>query len=177
MATPNMSLRADDIDKSVVIGSLSAADIAENDFIPFYDISAQFEPKQRKTTLASLLNVIRRVFGALPQASASDAGKTVVVGSDGTYQLSTTKVDATESFLIGPDDWQHSTDIAPFNWYADVTATTPIGTDSIVELVNNDPISFANYGFAIAEAAGQTLRFLAYSIPGDWNELKVVIHG
>lgn len=172
-----MSLVAKDIDKSVVMGSLEEADIAENDFIPFYDISAQFEPKQRKTTLASLLDVIRRVFGALPQVSASDAGKTVVVGSDGTYQLSATKVDVTESFLIGPDNWQHSTEVSPFNWYAEVTATTPIGTDSVVELVNNDPFSFSNYGFAIAEAAGQTIRFLAYSIPGDWHEMKVIVHG
>lgn len=155
-----MSMVAQQIDKAVMIGTLEAGDIANDDFISFYDSSATSGQRQKKTTLSELKN---KIGGGLPVATAADIGKPVIAGANG-YVLGETAT-ATENFLIAPTDWQPLTGNEPYLYYADKTPRNSLGVNAEVELINNDPALFAQYGFAVLPVIGQTVRFAAVEAP------------
>lgn len=161
----------------MVIGTLPTAAISENDYMAFYDVSASEEPKQRKITLTGIINLIKSIMGALPEAVTADEGKPVVVGSDGSFQLGASIKKASELIYVATSDWQQISDSEPFTYYAEKTIISAITADSTVELINDNPILFAKYGFAISSVNNQTIRFLCYNLPPTSVVLRVIVHG
>lgn len=70
-----------------------------------------------------------------------------------------------ETFTVASSDWTSDANIAPFDYKATVTVTTTIGANTIVELVNNNAVAFATYGFSIGDVTGQVVTIYSIGQP------------
>lgn len=81
----------------------------------------------------------------------------------------------TETYTISA--WTALADSSPFTYQATVTATHEIGADTVVELVNDQAVLFANYGFAIGAVSGQSVTIYAIGQPSASVSLGVRFYG
>ena len=86
-------------------------------------------------------------------------------------------VPTTEALTIENTSWTTLSDSSPYTYNATVTLTTTIGTDSIVELINNQPALFATYGFAIGSISGQVATIYSIGQPSTSVTLTVGVTG
>lgn len=70
-----------------------------------------------------------------------------------------------ETFTIANTDWISDANIAPFTHKTTITVTTTIATDTVVELVNNNAIAFATYGFSIGDVTNQVVTIYSIGQP------------
>lgn len=82
-----------------------------------------------------------------------------------------------ETYTVATSDWTTLSASSPYTYQADVTATYTIGANTIVELLNNDPVLFANYGFAIGSVSNQTVTLYAIGQPSANVTLKINYKG
>lgn len=68
-----------------------------------------------------------------------------------------------ESYTI--TDWEEDNTITPFKYRTEVIADYVIGTETQVELINNDARLFASFGFSIGNVDGQTVTIYAMDKP------------
>ena len=73
--------------------------------------------------------------------------------------------------------WIADANIAPFTYKATVTATATIGANTLVELINDQPVLFATYGFSIASISGQVITIYSIGEPSSNVTLKIKIGG
>ena len=78
-----------------------------------------------------------------------------------------------ELFEIPKENWATISDKSPFMYSTQVVATHTILDSSEVELINNNAVSFANYGFAIGNIYEQTITFYALEVPSGSTFLRV----
>lgn len=78
---------------------------------------------------------------------------------------------------IQTTDWTALSSSTPYTYSATVSATATISTNTIIELVNDNPILFATYGFAIASVIGQNITIYSIGIPDTSVSLKIGIGG
>lgn len=83
----------------------------------------------------------------------------------------------TETFMIESSSWSELSDSSPYTYSATVTATTTIGTNSIVELINNQAVLFATYGFAIGSISGQNITIYSIGQPSESVTLTLEVTG
>ncbi|MGN1061465.1 MAG: hypothetical protein ACI4QN_07010 [Candidatus Coproplasma sp.] len=83
----------------------------------------------------------------------------------------------TETYTITADKWTAVSDKSPFTHSATVTATTEIGEETLVELINNNAVAFANHGFAIAAVSGQSITIYSVGAPTSSVTLRIEIGG
>ena len=79
----------------------------------------------------------------------------------------------TETYTITTSDWTALASSDPYTYSATVTATTTIGANTIVHLYNDQPVNFANYGFAVASVSGQVLTIYSIGAPSSSVTLKI----
>lgn len=103
-----------------------------------------------------------------------NAGKTFMVGQDGNAVLQTIKP-VTETFTIESAPWSALSDSSPYTYSATITLTTTLDTNSIVELINNQPVLFATYGFAIGSISGQVATIYSIGQPSENVTLTIGI--
>lgn len=140
--------------------------------------------------------------GLVPAPTVSDVNK--YLKSDGTWATvsgggggpsvvqvpgnSTTDVmsqDAVTNYAIGEDEtytipdvtWYGLSGASPYDYYTEVIATHTIGNDTIVELINDNAVEFANYGFAIGYINGQTVAIYSIGAPSSSITLKINYKG
>lgn len=82
-----------------------------------------------------------------------------------------------ETYTITSVSWDSLASSSPYTHSATVTADHTIGTNTIVELINNQPILFATYGFAIISVTGQVITIVSIGAPSDSVSLEVMFHG
>lgn len=82
-------------------------------------------------------------------------------------------VGTTETYTIADTDWAELAGASPFAYSTTVTADYTIGANTIVELINDQAVLFANYGFAIGSVSEQTLTIYALDAPVSSVTLKV----
>lgn len=82
-----------------------------------------------------------------------------------------------ESYTIATGDWTALSASSPYTYQATATATYTIGNSTIAELLNDTPVTFANYGFAIGAIAGQTVTIYSIGQPSASVTLKVNYKG
>ena len=87
------------------------------------------------------------------------------------------KASETESYTIATSDWTALSNSIPYTYSTTVTATHTIGNDTVIELINNQPIPFANHGFAIASVSGQVLTIYSIGVPDASVTLEVDYNG
>ena len=83
----------------------------------------------------------------------------------------------TESYTIATSDWSALSASSPYTYQATVTATHTIGGSTIVELINDAPVTFATYGFAIGSVSGQSVTIYSIGQPSASVTLKVNYKG
>lgn len=71
--------------------------------------------------------------------------------------------------------WTIDSTISPYTYTASVTITTTITDTTSIELVNNQPILFATYGFAAVEDSGQVITVYSIGEPTDDVTLTFLI--
>lgn len=79
----------------------------------------------------------------------------------------------TETYTITTSDWTALASSDPYTYSATVTATATIGANTIVHLYNDQPVNFANYGFAVASVSGQVLTIYSIGAPSSSVTLKI----
>ena len=82
-----------------------------------------------------------------------------------------------ESYTIATSDWSALSSSDPYTYSTTVTATHTIGNDTLIELLNNNPVLFAKYGFAIGAVSGQTLTIYSIGEPDASVSLGVSYSG
>ena len=63
--------------------------------------------------------------------------------------------------------WSTDDNIGPYKFTGKGTIQTILKDSSIVELINDNPIVFAKYGFAIGSITGQEITFYAIEQPNS----------
>lgn len=70
-----------------------------------------------------------------------------------------------ETFTVASSAWTSDGNIAPFDYKTTITVTTTIGANTIVELVNNNAVAFATYGFSIGDVTNQVVTIYSIGQP------------
>lgn len=84
---------------------------------------------------------------------------------------------STETYAIETTDWSALTESSPYDYQTTVIATYPIGSSTVVELLNDNPIQFANHGFAIGSISGQNVTLYSIAQPSTVETLKINYKG
>lgn len=82
-----------------------------------------------------------------------------------------------EEFTITSSSWTKLADKSPFTYSATITASKTITDTTIVELINNQAVLFATYGFAIGEISGQDITLYAISQPTEDITITIGFRG
>lgn len=80
-----------------------------------------------------------------------------------------------ETYTIS--SWSALSSSEPFTFSATVTATYTIGNDTEIELINDNAVLFANYGFAIGSVSGQDVTIYAIDEPSSDVSLTIGYRG
>lgn len=83
----------------------------------------------------------------------------------------------TETTTLAPTDWTALSSSDPYTYQATITATATIGANSIVELFNDNAVTFATYGFAIGSVSGQNITIYSIGQPSASVDLTIGIGG
>lgn len=91
--------------------------------------------------------------------------------------LTGVKKPSIEEVSISVSSWTDLSESSPYTYQATITLSTVISSSSTVELINNQPVLFANYGFAIANISGQTATIYSIGQPSTSVTLTVGVTG
>jgi len=122
--------------------------------------------------------------GTVTTVSPSTPASVVNVGSiyDAVLNFSIPKgeigsIPDTETYTIATSDWTALSDATPYTYQATVTATRLIEANTWCELINNQAVLFADYGFAIGSVNGQNITIYAIGLPTSSVVLEVQYNG
>lgn len=82
-----------------------------------------------------------------------------------------------ETKYIQTTDWIALSNNAPYTYFTTTTATTTISENAIVELINDNPVLFATYGFAIDSVNNQNIIIYSINQPDSVVSLTIGIGG
>lgn len=82
-----------------------------------------------------------------------------------------------ETKTIQTTDWTALSSSTPYTYSATVSTTATISTNTLIELINDNPVLFATYGFAIASVSGQDITIYSIGLPATDVSLKIGIGG
>lgn len=91
--------------------------------------------------------------------------------------VDTKAIGTDETYTIADTDWTALSGASPYTYSADVTATYTIGNDTIVELINDAPVLFSTYGFAIGAVSSQTVTIYSVGAPSSSVSLTINYKG
>lgn len=80
-----------------------------------------------------------------------------------------------ETFAVS--SWTADATIAPFTYKATVTLQTTLTNETIVELLNDDAVLFATYGFSIGGVASQVVTIYSIGEPESAVSISIRIGG
>lgn len=82
-----------------------------------------------------------------------------------------------ETYSVASSAWTALASSTPFTYSTVLTATTTIGASTIVELMNDNAVLFANHGFSIGSVSGQNVTIYSIGQPSTSVNLKVNYKG
>ena len=100
----------------------------------------------------------------------------LIGGTSGAYtttDITPTSTITYEEQTIQSTSWTALSDNDPYTYQATITITTTLSENSVVELINNQAVLFATYGFAIASISGQTATIYSIGQPSENITLKL----
>lgn len=113
-------------------------------------------------------------------------------GSESTLQILISAIEANQSAIsalqsgkrakptretFAVSSWSEVSDVSPYTHAATVTVSASIGNDTLVELINDNAVKFATYGFAIAAVSGQSVTIYSVGEPSESVSLTLEIGG
>lgn len=126
------------------------------------------------TQWADLASKINAKQNALTFDTTPTSGSSNPVTSGGVYTAVQQKaVGTTENYSISSASWTALSNASPYTYATTVTATTTISANTIVRLLNDQPVNFAKYGFAVASVSGQTVTIYSIGQPTGSVTLKI----
>ena len=90
-----------------------------------------------------------------------------------TTDITPTSTITYEEQTIQSTSWTALSDNNPYTYQATITITTTLSENSVVELINNQAVLFATYGFAIANIIGQVATIYSIGQPNENINLKL----
>ena len=159
--------------------SLQYTNAQNNTQWKFDDVQTQISGNNLETNLtgSDTLN-IGKVYTCISDSTSGTykAGHLYLIGgSSGAY----TATDITpaggsggtsttyETLTVASTSWITLNNSSPYTYQATVTLTTTLTDDSVVELLNNQAVLFATYGFAIASISGQVATIYSIGQPTE----------
>lgn len=110
------------------------------------------------------------IYGTSITSYGATAGQ--VLTANGSGGASWTNPQGTvETFTIS--SWTADNTISPYTYKATVTLATTLGANTLVELINNDAVSFATYGFAIGSIASQVATIYSIGEPSSSVSISI----
>lgn len=82
-----------------------------------------------------------------------------------------------ETAAIDTTNWSTLSNNTPYTFTAEINIAASLSSNSIVELVNDQPALFATYGFAIGSISGQTATIYSIGQPSESITLKLGVTG
>ena len=81
----------------------------------------------------------------------------------------------TLSLAIDPASWSDELSIDPYTKSIEIAWIMPLTNDSVVELINDDPVNFAKYGFAIQSVNTSTnmIKVISIGVPDTFVSLTI----
>lgn len=123
--------------------------------------------------------VYTHVGGPIVEASINQLHvKDLAILANRTWTITERSIDLDpiiESFTILSTSWFTDNNIAPFTVKANITISKTLSANTIVELINDDAISFATYGFSIGAINGQVATIYALEAPSANVGLKIKV--
>lgn len=77
------------------------------------------------------------------------------------------------NYTIQSSSWMALENQSPYTYNSNINISPTVGVNSIIELINNQPVLFAKYGFAIGEINGQSV--IIYSIGQPSNDTTLTL--
>lgn len=94
----------------------------------------------------------------------------------GSYNDLTNKpTESVETYTVS--SWTSLASSEPYTYSATVTATHTIGNDTVIELINDQAVLFATYGFAVGSVSGQSVTIYSIGEPSSSVSLKIGYRG
>lgn len=116
--------------------------------------------------------------GSVTTAMIEDGAVTTAKIASGAVTIGKTNIaqylsGTTESYTIATSDWSSLASSSPYTYSTTVTATTTIGNNTIVHLLNDQPVLFSTYGFAVGSVSGQNVTIYSIGQPSSSVTLKI----
>lgn len=86
-------------------------------------------------------------------------------------------VGTTETFTKATSDWTALAASSPYTYSTTVTLATTLSASSEVELINDQLVAFANYGFGILSITGQVATIASIGQPDSSITFKIKVRG
>lgn len=86
-------------------------------------------------------------------------------------------IGTTETFTKATSDWTALAASSPYTYSTTVTLATTLSASSEVELINDQLVAFANYGFGILSIAGQVATIASIGQPDSSITFKIKVRG
>lgn len=86
-------------------------------------------------------------------------------------------VGITETFTKATSDWTALAASSPYTYSTTVTLATTLSASSEVELINDQLVAFANYGFGILSITGQVATIASIGQPDSSITFKIKVRG
>ena len=172
--------RTVDISVLISVSSSTKAAIFYSDAASGTVIQTVVNPSTGAMSTLSSLNTGERVMlvGSMVTNNLTSTGAYSPLSANQGKVLNEKIVGTTETFTIATTDWAALASSDPYDYQTTVTATATINANTgVVELLNDSPVDFATYGFAIGAVNASTKAITIYSIgqPTASVSLKVNI--
>lgn len=134
---------------SAIIGSVAGKYVKPATGIPSTDMTAEVQTSLGKADTALQEHQSLAAYRTSALQDVIDAGK----------------ANKPTSEVFSVSSWSDLASADPFAKQATLTAQHTIGANTIVELINNNAVAFANYGFQIGAVSGQSITLYAIEAP------------
>lgn len=136
--------------------------------------------QQLSENMSEIDSAYSRISSALSSMSSQIAANYSAISAVNTVVEQHTEVingltSTIETFNV--NTWLSDATISPFLYKAEVQLSVIPEEDTIVELLNNNAIIFATYGFAIGEVSGRTITLYAIEEPVSSVSLSIRLTG
>lgn len=91
--------------------------------------------------------------------------------------IDSSAIGTTETFTKATSDWTALAASSPYTYSTTVTLATTLSASSEVELINDQLVAFANYGFGILSITGQVATIASIGQPDSSITFKIKVRG
>jgi hypothetical protein len=172
------------INRAEPIRDMTGGHFGDDEIVGYNTIEETFYKLRKKTTAINNEDAIayfndgKLGSEVTPTATTDYTNKAYVDGLVSTIQTTLVgKEPITNYENLIASSWTDLANSAPYTKQSTLTAVNTIGENTIVELLNNQTVLFATYGFVIGAVEGQNIIIYSIDNPVDNVTFKIGIRG